>query len=144
MCNKTSEMAMKVSIFLLTGIGLLAISGLLYAQDDGVRRPLNNPMYSTHNYKHPQLASAARKWENKKGIAVKKPTPGETQLANYKSQMPVAQPVGGITIEHTPIISLTDRNYKIQRLSEPKPLGPPSEYYIKKEHRKTPNTTIGE
>ena len=134
---------MKVLTFLLTGIGLLAMSGQAYAQDEGTRKPLNNPMYSTHNYKHPNLAAAARRWENKEGVAVKKPTPGEAQLANYKNQMPIAQPVGGITIEHTPSTNLADRNYKIQRLSEPKPLGPPNEYYVKKQ-RKTSNTTVGE
>lgn len=137
-------MAMKLLTFLLIGIGLLAISGQTYAQDDGLRKPLNNPMYSTHNYKHPNLAAAARRWESKEGMAVKKPTPGNARLANYKNQMPLAEPVGGITIEHTPSANLADRNYKIQRLSEPKPLGPPSEYYIKKPQRKTDNTTVGE
>lgn len=142
--NKTSEMAMKLSPFLLTGIGLLAVAGALYGQDDGPRKPLNNPMYSTHNYKHPNIAAAARRWENKEGVAVKKPAPGDAQLANYKTQMPVAQPVGGITIEPAQSVSLPDRNYKIQRLREPRPLGPPSEYYIKKEQRQTDAVAVGQ
>ncbi|MBD2754210.1 hypothetical protein [Spirosoma validum] len=135
---------MKVSLLLITGIGLLAVAGLVYGQDDGTRKPLNNPMYSTHNYKHPNLAAAARRWENKKGVAVKKPAPNDAQLANYKTQMPIAQPVGGITIEHTQSVSLPDRNYKIQRLREPQPLGPPSEYYVKKQQRRTGVISVGE
>lgn len=137
-------MAMKSVISFLICVGILGPSGHLSAQDAGSRKPLNNPMYSTHNYKHPNLAAAARRWEVKEGVAVKKPNPDEAQLTNYKRQMPIAQPVGGITVEPTTITSLIDRNYKIQRLRAPTPLGPPSEYYIKKEHRKAANTTIGE
>ncbi|GAB4013765.1 hypothetical protein EXU85_12945 [Spirosoma sp. KCTC 42546] len=134
---------MKLVTFLLVGIGLVAMSEQAFSQDDGERKPLNNPMYSTGNYKHPNMAAAARRWETKEGVAVKKPTPGDAQVANYKSQMPTLQPVGGITVGHTPSTNLADRNYKIQRVSEPTPDKTETGYYVKKQQRKT-EMTIGQ
>ncbi len=135
---------MKSVTFLLFGISLLAMTGTAFSQDGGQRRPLNNPLYSTHNYKHPNAAAAARRWENKPGVAVQQPAPGNERMANYKNQMPNAEPVGGITIDHTPSASLADRNYKIQRVSEPKASPSPSEYYVKKPQRKADGTAIGD
>ncbi|GAB3699420.1 hypothetical protein GCM10027592_25480 [Spirosoma flavus] len=135
---------MKVFTLLLASAGLLVASQQVYSQDDGGKKPLYNPMYSTHNYKHPNMAKAASRWEKKSGVAVQTPTPGAAQVANYKNQMPMVEPVGGITVEHTPSRNLADRNYKIQRLSEPQPLGPPSEYYVKKPKRKGDNSAVGE
>ncbi|MVM37492.1 hypothetical protein GO730_07495 [Spirosoma sp. HMF3257] len=134
---------MKLTLFLLVGIGLMAMSERAFCQDDGERKPLNNPMYSTSNYKHPNMAASARRWENKKGIVVKTPAPADAQLANYKIQMPVLQPAGGITVEHTPSTNLADRNYKIQRVSEPTPVQTDSGYYVRKQQRKA-NMTIGQ
>ncbi|WP_420148381.1 hypothetical protein [Spirosoma sp.] len=138
---------MKPFNILLVGIGLLAMAEQACSQDSptpGQRKPLNNPMYSTHNYKHPNMAAAARRWEAKEGVAVKAPRLSDAELANYKRQMPIAQPVGGITVEHIPTASQADRNYKIQRVSEPKPLGPPSEYYVKKPKARMDDNTIGQ
>jgi hypothetical protein len=132
---------MKSIVFLLVGISLTALSEQAFPQDDGGKKPLYNPMYSTHNYKHPNMAAAARRWENKAGIAVQQPNPTDARLANYKNQMPNAEPVGGITIDHTPSSSLADRNYKIQRVSEPTPSVPLQEYYVKK--RKDDRSIIG-
>ena len=132
---------MKSVVFLLTGISLLALSGQAFSQDDGARKPLNNPMYSTHNYKHPNMAAAARRQENKTGVRVQQPGATDPRLANYKNQMPNQPPTGGIQIDHTPSASLADRNYKVQRVSEPKPAVPMDEYYVKK--RRTDSTTIG-
>ncbi|AKD55278.1 hypothetical protein [Spirosoma radiotolerans] len=132
---------MKSVVFLLTGISLLALSGQAFSQDDGARKPLNNPMYSTHNYKHPNMAAAARRQESKAGVVVQQPASSDPRLANYKNQMPNQQPTGGIQIDHTPSASLADRNYKVQRVSEPKPTVPMDEYYVKK--RRTDSTTIG-
>ena len=101
-------------------------------------------MYSTHNYKHPGMAADAHRWENKKGLAVKAPQPGDAQLANYKNQVPTAQPVGGITVAHTPSTNLADRNYKIQRINEPTPVQPANEYIVKKQKRKKDSTATGE
>lgn len=139
--NKTIETAMKSFVFLLAGISLTALSEQAFSQVDGARKPLNNPMYSSHNYKHPQMAAAARRQETKTGVAVQQPTPGEARLANYKNQMPSRQPVGGVTVDHTPSASLADRNYKIQRVSEPTPTMPSADYLVKK--RRTDNETIG-
>jgi hypothetical protein len=133
---------MKSVVFLLAGISLLAMSEQAFSQDSGVKKPLNNPMYSTHNYKHPNMAASANRWEKKSGITVQQPNPGDTRLANYKNQMPAREPVGGITIDHTPSASIADRNYKIQRVSEPKPVtSTEGDYYVKK--RQTDSTTIG-
>lgn len=108
-------------------------------------KPLHNPMYSTHNYKHPGMAAAARSWQTQKGVAVKATKSDDAQLANYKNQaMPATQPVGGITVGHAPLYKLADRNYKIQRLEEPTPANDVQEYYIKPEHRKSNNTAIGD
>jgi hypothetical protein len=135
---------MKTITFLLCGVALLAITEQAYSQDNQ-KKPLNNPMYSTQNYKHPNMAAAARRWEKKEGVTVKAPSPGDAQLANYKTQMPLAQPVGGITVDHTPSASLADRNYKIQRLSEPQPMPSANEYYVKKGNKKkTDSTDIGD
>ncbi len=129
----------------LIAVSFFALMGQAYAQSEytvSQPKPLNNPLYSTHNYKHPNAAAAARRWESKEGLSVKKPTPAETQLANYKSQMPIAQPSGSITLPHTPSVSLADRNYKIQRGSQS--TVSPSEYYVKKQSRKGGSTTVGE
>jgi len=139
--NKTIEIAMKSILFLLTGISLLALSGQAFSQDNGARKPLNNPMYSTHNYKHPNMAAAAWRQESKAGVMVQQPVATDARFANYKNQMPNQQPMGGIQVDHTPSASLADRNYKVQRVSEPKPAVPMDEYYVKR--RRTDSTTIG-
>ena len=55
-------------------------------------KPLYNPMYSPHNYKHPHMAAAARHWESpdRGGVAVMKLKASDVGLANYKRQMPLA------------------------------------------------------
>ncbi|GAB3988871.1 hypothetical protein GCM10028807_12470 [Spirosoma daeguense] len=133
---------MKVFTYLLAGAGLLIAAQQVYSQDDKPKKPLNNPMYSSHNYKHPNMAAAAKTWETKKGVEVQKP--GNSELANYKRQSLTTEPVGGIVLEHTPSRNVQDRNYKIQRLSEPKTLGPPSEYYVKQPERTTDTKNIEE
>ena len=138
-------MAMKTLNLMLLGIALLAVTEQACSQNDqntGQRKPLNNPMYSTHNYKHPNLANAARRWEKKEGVAVEAPKISDTELANYKRQMPGVQPAGGITVDHTPSSNLADRNYKIQRISEP--ARSTNEYYVKKQKRRVDSTTVGE
>lgn len=139
--NKTIEIAMKSIVFMLAGISLLALSEQAFSQDNGGRKPLNNPMYSTHNYKHPNMAAAARRQESKAGVAVQQPVATDARFANYKNQMPNQQPAGGIQIDHTPSASLADRNYKVQRVSEPRPSVSTDDYYVKK--RRTDSTTIG-
>lgn len=131
---------MKSIAFLLVGASILAASGQAFSQDDGQRKPLNNPMYSTGNYKHSGMAASASRWERKPTVAVKTTTPTEGQLANYKHQMPTTQPVGGITAEHVPSNNLADRNYKIQRISEPQNQAA-NDYYVSKQ-RKKDSTTI--
>lgn len=108
-------------------------------------KPLNNPMYSTSNYKHPNMAAAASRWEKKQGVAVKQPAPSDAQLANYKTQLPTAQPVGGVTVEHTPSMNLADRNYKIQRINEPSTATDASGgYYVRTKRKNADSSTIGQ
>ncbi|CAN5378927.1 hypothetical protein BH09BAC4_BH09BAC4_52440 [soil metagenome] len=135
---------MKSLTFLLAGALLVAMTSRTYAQDVG-SKPLNNPMYSTHNYKHPNMAAAARRSENKTGVAVQQPTPTDARMANYKNQMPNRQPVGGVTVDHTPSASLADRNYKIQRVSEPQSFeSAAGEYYVRKRSKDSSATTVGQ
>ena len=98
---------------LLMGFGLLACNAPTKAQDEQKLR--KDHTYSTHNYKHPNKAAAARRWENRGGIVVQTPAPQDTRLANYKNQLPGQQPVGGVTVPHRPDESLANRNYKMQK-----------------------------
>lgn len=104
---------MKLLTIALVGAGILATACQSSAQDD--RKLRNDPTYSTHNYKHANKAATARRWEDNAGVAVQQPQPGDANVANYKRQTPVQQPVGGVTVEHTPSTNVADRNYKMQR-----------------------------
>ena len=95
-------------------LGWLALAEQACGQvDRGKLR--HDPTYSTHNYKHANKAATARQWEANSGVAVQPPKPGETNLANYKRQVPNQAPVAGITVSHTPSTNVADRNYKMQR-----------------------------
>ena len=75
----------------------------------------NDPMYSTHNYKHPNKAAAVQRRSSEMGVTVNRPPTGTNQVANYK--MPAMQrvPAGGITVPHTPDLGVANRNYKMPR-----------------------------
>ncbi|MFD2574128.1 hypothetical protein ACFSUS_26060 [Spirosoma soli] len=128
---------MKTAIKLLAGIGLLAFAGQAYAQDERNAEDSklrNDPTYSTHNYKHPNKAATARRWEDKTGVAVGRPSSNVDRLANYKRQVPNQQPAGGITVNHTPSTDVADRNYKIQRPS----LTPASDVNVVRKRQEKP------
>jgi hypothetical protein len=135
---------MKTSIFWLTSMSLLSLMGQANAQDD--RRLRSDATYSTHTYKHPNKAATARKWEEKSGVAVQQPAPGNTELANYKRQVPNKQPTGGITVEHTPSTDVANRNYKIQRVSQPTRDGEltPGTRIAKKQRKGKDDSTTGQ
>lgn len=136
---------MKSLTFLLAGAFMVAMAGHTYAQNVGRPKPLNNPMYSTNNYKHPNMAAAARRSESRSGIAVQQPAPTDARLANYKNQMPNRQPAGGVTVDHTPSSSLADRNYKIQRVSEPQSLeSAAGGYYVRKRSKDSTGAGVGQ
>ncbi|GAB3884594.1 hypothetical protein [Spirosoma agri] len=101
-----------------------ALSSLLFvkasAQDD--RKLRNDHTYSTHNYKHPNKAAKARQWENKAGITVSKPPTNPGPVTSYKQQIPGAVPAGGVVVPHTPEVDVSQRNYKIQRLTLSRPV----------------------
>lgn len=88
------------------------------AQDDSKLR--RDVTYSTHNYKHPNKAATASQWADKKGVAVKAPALNQGAMLSYKHQAPGTVPVGGVVTTHTPEMDLAVRNYKIQRVSEPR------------------------
>ena len=147
---------MKTVFSLVAGLCLLAWAGPVQAQHDYYVKPhqrtrvqpselpawRNNPMYSTHNYKHPNKAAAARRWERGRGLTVRPPTPAQTDLANYKRPMPNQPPVGGITVNHTPSTNLASRNYKIQvPVSAPES---PTDKVAKKQKRQDDTTAIGD
>ncbi|MVM30294.1 hypothetical protein GO755_09635 [Spirosoma sp. HMF4905] len=109
---------MKTYLFILalSGLSILTAS----AQDDSKLR--NDVTYSANNYKHPNKAAAARKWETKQGTEVNAPglTPGP--MISYKRPVPNVVPTGGVVVAHTPDRDLAKHNYKIQRVS----LSPPA------------------
>lgn len=104
---------MKTYLFILalSGLSILTVS----AQDDGKLR--KDVTYSTHNYKHPNKAATARKWEAKQGIEVTAPSLTPGPLTSYKQPIPNSVPVGGMVVPHTPDMDVTKRNYKIQRVN---------------------------
>lgn len=93
------------------------------AQDDTKLR--RDVTYSTHNYKHPNKAAKAHEWGDKKGVAVKAPALNQGTMLSYKHQAPGLKPVGGVVAPHTPEMDVAVRNYKIQRVSEPRPAASP-------------------
>nr|WP_293842046.1 hypothetical protein [uncultured Arsenicibacter sp.] len=102
---------MKTYINIIALIGLTA--GTVFAQDsDKLKKDVT---YSTHNYKHANKAATARQWEQKKSVTVTAPALNQNQVANYKQPVPGAAPVGGVSVNHTPQVTLAERNYKIQR-----------------------------
>ncbi len=106
---------MKPITTLLIALALLAAGAPGKAQDDQKLR--KDHTYSTHNYKHPNKAAAAQRWEAKEGVRVQHTPPWYSQQANYKTQFPGQPPVGGITVPHTPNENLANRNYKMQQPS---------------------------
>lgn len=127
---------MNVFTIILVGVGLLSFSCQSFAQDD--RKLRKDPTYSTSNYKHPNKAAAARRWEANSGVAVQQPAPGDANVANYKRQAPTRQPVGGITVDHTPSTDVADRNYKMQR---PMPSTSPSNTGVARKSTNRPDKT---
>lgn len=106
---------MKSLTTLLIGLSLLACNAPTKAQDDQKLR--KDPTYSTHNYKHPNKAATARRWDSNEGVTVQTPSPQDAQLANYKRQVTGQQPVGGVTTPHVMNDELANRNYKMQKPS---------------------------
>ncbi|MFD2932929.1 hypothetical protein [Spirosoma flavum] len=105
-------------------------------------KPLNNPIYSVNNYKQPNLAAAALRWENKDEVWVKKMTFSDTKLANYKTHLSTTKPVGSVTLPYTPHNNLSNWNYKIPHLNELKSTGSESDLHVKK-HHKNNHITVG-
>lgn len=113
---------MKTITIVLVGFGLLVVSLSALAQgnvrDDGhgdVSRLRNDPTYSTRNYKQPNKAAAARRWEADNGVDVRPPYAPANRVTSYKSQSANQIPAGGITVEHTLNEELANRNYKNQQ-----------------------------
>jgi len=109
---------MKKVTTLLIGLCLLAYSLPTRAQEE--ERQRKDHTYSTHNYKHPNKAAAARRWEEKEGVSVETPSRlsrRDNRSANYKTQLPFQQPVGGVTVPHRLDEDVANRNYKMQKPS---------------------------
>lgn len=126
----------------VVAVCLLALVGQAYGQDDRSKLR-HDPTYSTHNYKHANKAATARRWEANSGVAVQPPKSGETNLANYKRQVPGQAPAGGVTVSHTPLTDVADRNYKMQRPNQATgAMG--SGVVAKKKNRANNGTAIGD
>ncbi len=119
--NKTIDMKMFITLIALAAVPLLAVPVSAQVPEGPpqphVKAPVwrNDPMYSTHNYKHPNKAAAAQRRNPAAGVAVNKQSAETNQVANYK--MPATQrvPTGGITIPHAPDLGVANRNYKMPR-----------------------------
>ena len=105
-------------------------------------KPLNNPIYSAHDYKHPNVAAIARHWENKTAVKVKQSTYTDTQLANYKIHPPIDQAGGSVTLPYIRQNDLSNRNYKNQHLSNWQSSDSKSDGHVKK-HHKNHHMTVG-
>lgn len=94
-------------------IGCLLWPCLAQAQDAKLRR---DATYSTHNYKHPNKAAQARKWEQPATVDVNAPA----RVANYKQPMSATeQPQEeGIVLRANRDQLDMDRNYKNQHPSQ--------------------------
>ncbi|QDK80594.1 hypothetical protein EXU85_19075 [Spirosoma sp. KCTC 42546] len=108
---------MKTYLFILAFSGLSILTAS--AQDDSKLR--KDVTYSANNYKHPNKAATARKWETKQGIEVNAPGLTTGPMTSYKQPIPNAVPVGGVEVAHTPDMDVAKHNYKhnykIQRVS---------------------------
>lgn len=94
----------------LAGMLLACLSSITsYGQETKLKKDVT---YSTHNYKHPNKAAQAQKWEQNRGVAVTTPNPRLVVQDNYKHPLPGALPSGGITVQHEPSATITDRHYK--------------------------------
>lgn len=104
---------MKAVVFLLAGLGLLACSADSSAQDDAKLR--NDPTYSTQNYKHPNKAATAQRWQGTTGVEVRPPYQPANRQASYKNQSPNQVPSGGVTVDYRSSEQYANRNYKAQQ-----------------------------
>lgn len=101
----------------ITALSLLTVLSASAQDDAKVRRDVT---YSTHNYKHPNKAAAARQWKAQEGVTVAAPALKRGPAVSYKHQAPGAKPAGGVVVPHTPETDVAVRNYKIQRVREPR------------------------
>ena len=113
---------MKTITMLLAGFSLLALSLPALAQgnirDSGQGEAIrlqNDPTYSTRNYKQPNKALTARRWEGNSGVEVRPPYAPAHRVSSYKNQSANQIPAGGITVQHTPNEELSNRNYKVRQ-----------------------------
>ena len=111
-------------------VGVVAINTAM-AQDEKLKRDVT---YSTHNYKHPNKAAVARKWENRTAVVVPAQGPQRMASADYKNQPVSAIQRGGIVVPVDPNSNFANWNYKMQR-----PMGPAVQSrVVKKQEPKRP------
>lgn len=104
---------MKTYLFAFALIGLFGLTAS--AQDRAKNR--NDVTYSTHNYKHPNKAAAARKWATEKGSEITATGFDNKVVTSYKQPVPRTEAVDGLIVPHTAQENLADRNYKMQRVN---------------------------
>lgn len=133
-----------ITVLLAAGLGVLLFAGAAQAQAEYVEPPKlrSDKTYSTHNYKHPNKAATARRWEAKQGVAVQQLADKNAELANYKRQMPNAEPVGGVSVSAAPLNNVASGNYKMQRPSSPATV-PDADIARKRSKKDERNETTG-
>lgn len=71
--------------------------------------------YSIHNYKHPNKAAAASRWNAQPGTAIVTPNV-QGALANYKRPVPGIEPGVSLSVPGNGPASVASRNYKASPL----------------------------
>ncbi|MBO0931283.1 hypothetical protein [Fibrella aquatilis] len=135
---------MKRTLNVLAGFGLLIVSLSAVAQGnthEEASKLRNDPTYSTRNYKHPNKATTAQRWEGATGVEVRPPYAPANRVSSYKNQAPNQIPSGGVTVDHAPNERVANRNYKAQ---QQKPSESAAEIARKRTDTKTTDTPSGD
>ncbi len=88
----------------------LIVAGPALSQDAKLKRDVT---YSTHNYKHPNKAQVARKWEQSPGVRTSDLTERQVVTGDYKKPATIVtqQPTPQLAFEVKPEREI-NRNYK--------------------------------
>ncbi|GAB4028217.1 hypothetical protein [Spirosoma gilvum] len=102
----------------------------------GINQPLNNPIYSSRNYKQPY----STKWEDRSSQSINNWAYYNTKLADYKH--PVREtdlPIGSIASDAENSV-LVNRNYKMQHDTTWQPAYSEQDHPLRKYRKHHPHT----
>ena len=102
---------MKTLNAMLISVGLVSLTAQAYSSNVRVSEPPLNSLYSSHNYKHPDLAAKAAHWENEPSIWVNR-MGSASHVQTYKNQMSADQPIGSVSVIDPNHAEQVNWNYK--------------------------------